>query len=59
MKGPAAVAAEVIDDGILQNSTRKKPLELSLVERTTMQEDTILEPYSAVEQARCWGKCAY
>ena len=44
----AAVAAEVIDDGILQNSTRKKPLELSLAERTTMPEDAILEPYSEV-----------
>jgi hypothetical protein len=55
----AAVAAEVIDDGILQNSTQKKPLELSLAERTTMPEDAILEPYSEVERARCRGKCAY
>ena len=49
----AAVAAEVIDeDGILQNSTRKKPLELSLAERIPMPEDAILEPYYEVEQAR-------
>ncbi len=55
----AAVAAEVIEDGILQNSTRKKPLELSLAERSTRPEDAILEPYSEVEQARCRGKCSY
>jgi hypothetical protein len=41
MKKPQPVAAEAIDDGILQNSTRKKPLKLSLAERTTMQEDAI------------------
>ena len=44
----AAAAAEVIDDGILQQIDAEEAAEIEF-ERTTMPEDAILEPYSDVE----------
>ena len=44
----AAAAAEVVDDGILQQIDAEEAAEIEF-ERTTMPEDAILEPYSEVE----------
>jgi hypothetical protein len=44
----AAAAAEVVDDGILQQIDAEEASEIEF-ERTTMPEDAILEPYSEVE----------
>ena len=51
----AAAAAEVIDDGILQQIDAEEAAEIEF-ERTTMPENAILEPYSEVEDG-CRGKC--
>ena len=45
----AAAAAEVIDDGILQQIDAEEAAEIEF-ERTTMPEDAILEPFSEVEE---------
>ena len=51
----AAAAAEVIDDGILQQIDAEEAAEIEF-ERTTMPEDAILEPYSKVVWTRCRGR---
>ena len=44
----AAAAAEVVDDGILQQIDAEEAAEIEF-ERTTMPEDAIIEPYIKVE----------